>query len=86
MQLNLTNITYAYPGAANAALASTTVTFTKGWTGIVDDNSCGKSTLVRIACGLIAPDAGSVSPALFAVYCEQDSTSEPDTLYDFVAD
>lgn len=86
MQLNLTNITYTYPGAANAALANTTVTFTKGWTGIVGDNGCGKSTLACIACRQIAPDAGSISPALFAVYCEQDSTRKPDMLYDFAAD
>lgn len=86
MQLNLTNITYTYPGAANAALANTTATFTKGWTGIVGDNGCGKSTLARIACRQITPNEGSVSPALFAVYCEQDSTREPEALYDFATD
>ena len=38
MQLNLSNIEYAYPAAAEPALNGVTATFPQGWTGIVGDN------------------------------------------------
>lgn len=83
MQLNLSNIEYCYPQAAEPILRGVTATFPQGWTGVVGDNGCGKTTLARIACGLIQPDAGSVMPALVSAYCAQDATNPPDNLQDF---
>ena len=83
MQLVLSNVTYAYPAAAEAVLRGVTATFPAGWTGIVGDNGCGKTTLALVACGLIAPDHGSVSPRLVCAYCAQDATRPPDNLCDF---
>ena len=83
MQLNLSNIEYCYPQATEPILRGITVAFPQGWTGVVGDNGCGKSTLARIACGQIEPDAGSVSPALVSAYCAQDATNSPHNLQDF---
>ena len=85
MQLNLSNIDYCYPQAQAPILCGITVTFPKGWTGIVGDNGCGKTTLARVACGLIVPDTGSVGPALVSAYCTQDASVPPDNLQDFAA-
>ena len=71
MQLNLNHISYTYPGAASPAIEDVIATFPTGWTGIIGDNGCGKSTLARIAARAIAPDSGTVSPKLFASYCRQ---------------
>ncbi|MBQ6411479.1 MAG: ATP-binding cassette domain-containing protein, partial [Atopobiaceae bacterium] len=71
MQLNLSNIEYCYPQAQAPILRGVTVAFPRGWMGVVGDNGCGKSTLARVACGLIAPDVGSVGPALVSTYCPQ---------------
>lgn len=86
MQLNLSHITYTYPGAALAAVDDVTLTLPQGWTGIIGDNGAGKSTLAHLATGDLTPDAGSVGPRLFAAYCAQDSSVAPGTLYDFAAD
>lgn len=86
MQLNLNHITYTYPGAAAPALADLSATFPAGWTGIIGDNGCGKTTLARIAAGFVKPDGGSVSPKLFGAFCPQDSSIEPEGLADFAAD
>lgn len=86
MQLNLTHISYTYEGAASPALNRVSVTFPQGWTGIIGDNGCGKSTLARVATGLIAPDEGSVAPKLFAAYCPQDTSITPAQLSDLAAD
>ena len=85
MQLNLSNIEYCYPQAEEPILRGVTATFPQGWTGVVGDNGCGKTTLARIACGLITPDSGSVGPSLVSAYCAQDATNPPDSLPDFAA-
>lgn len=86
MQLNLTNISYTYEGAASPALHQVSATFPSGWTGIIGDNGCGKSTFAQVATGQIVPDEGSVAPKLFAAYCPQDTALEPAQLGDFATD
>ena len=66
MVLTLHDIRYTYPGSPAPALDGVSATFPQGWCGIVGDNGCGKSTLARIACGLLAPDSGSAFPRLAA--------------------
>lgn len=83
MQLIISHIRYTYPQAPEPALVDVSATLAEGWCGVVGDNGSGKSTLARIACGLIAPDTGSVSPALPAAYCDQDARVEPTNLADF---
>ena len=83
MQLNLSNISYTYPGAVEPALKNVTATFPQGWTGIVGDNGGGKTTLALVACGLVHPSSGSVSTGLVSRYCAQDATTAPDNLEQF---
>ncbi len=61
MQLALSRVTFTHPAAQDPILNSVTITFPQGWTGLLGDNGCGKSTLARLACGLIEPDSGSVT-------------------------
>ena len=83
MQLNLAHIEYTYPLAAESALRDVTATFPQGWTGLVGDNGSGKTTLALIACNLLHPDNGTVTPTLFSQYCAQDATEAPSNLEDF---
>ena len=83
MQLNLSNINYCYPQAEEPILSGVSVTFPQGWTGVVGDNGCGKTTLARIACSDLVPDAGIVSPRLVSSYCVQDATIPPEALDEF---
>ncbi len=51
MQLLLSHVTFAYPSAQNPVLNNLTVAFPTGWTGLLGDNGCGKTTLARVATG-----------------------------------
>lgn len=86
MQLALTRVTYTHPAAQDPILNNVTIAFPQGWTGLLGDNGCGKSTLARLACGLISPDSGAVSSGLLAVYCPQEADEAPDALADFALD
>ena len=86
MQLTLSGIRYTYPSALEPILNNATISFAEGWTGLLGDNGCGKTTLAKIACGLITPDAGSVSPSLVCLYCAQETEDAPEALYDFASD
>ena len=84
MQITLNDVSYSYPGSTQTVLDGVRAVFPVGWTGIIGNNGCGKSTLVRIATGMLAPDSGTVSPrGLVVAYCEQDATIPPDRLEDF---
>ncbi len=86
MQLVLSHITYTYPAAPAPLLQDVSVTFPRGWTGLLGDNGCGKTTLARIATGEIVPEHGSVTAGLVSVLCAQEVDDEPDGLFDFAAD
>ncbi|MDY4042166.1 MAG: ATP-binding cassette domain-containing protein [Collinsella sp.] len=83
MQLMLNAVSFAYPGAIDPILNGITLAFPRGWTGVLGDNGCGKSTLARIAVGSLAPDTGSVTAGLVSVLCEQETEVPPDALADF---
>lgn len=86
MQLDLSHVSYAYPGASSLALSDVSAVFPQGWTGIIGDNGCGKTTLALIAARLISPDSGSVAPSLFASYCSQDASVAPLNMHELASD
>lgn len=86
MQLMLSGVRYAYPSAREAVLDNVTITFPVGWTALLGDNGCGKTSLARMACGLLVPDAGSVTRGLVCAYVAQDADEPPEGLTDFALD
>lgn len=86
MQLNLTRISFTYPGAIDPALSDISLTFPEGWTGIVGANGSGKSTLAHLAARDFEPDEGFVAPRLSSAYCEQETENIPDRAMDFASD
>ncbi|MFR3451656.1 MAG: ATP-binding cassette domain-containing protein [Collinsella sp.] len=86
MQLALSRVTYTHPAAQDPILNNVIIAFPQGWTGLLGDNGCGKSTLAKIACGLLKPDSGTVSGNLLAAYCPQEADEAPTILADFALD
>lgn len=86
MQLNLSHITFTYPGTFDPVLSDVSLTFPQGWTGIVGANGSGKSTLAKLATRALFPDEGFVSPTLMSAFCEQETEHPPKQGLDFVSD
>lgn len=86
MQLALSRVTYTYPAAQDPILSNVTIAFPQGWTGLLGDNGCGKSTLAKIACGILKPDSGAISGNLLTAYCPQEADEAPEILVDFALD
>lgn len=86
MQLNLNNITYTYDDAVDPVFTSIHIVFPAGWSGVLGDNGCGKTTLALIAAGVLVPDEGTVTPSLCCAYCPQDSSVVPECLEEFALD
>ena len=82
----LRNLSYSYPQATEPLLKQLSVSFHRGFTGVVGPNGVGKSTLLKLLCGELAPESGEVVGAGNAVYCEQRTDEPPSTLGDFLQD
>jgi ATPase subunit of ABC transporter with duplicated ATPase domains len=59
--------------------------FPGGWTGIVGANGVGKTTVAKLAAGLLVPSSGIVrcSGSHSSVFCEQETRRIPDRAEDF---
>lgn len=75
--LDFTGVSFTYPGMTAPLLEDLSCGFPTGWTGIVGANGAGKSTILKLASGLLAPDAGEIRIPGFAIYCEQRTDDVP---------
>ncbi|MDO8151414.1 ABC-F family ATP-binding cassette domain-containing protein [Isoptericola sp. b408] len=73
----LRDLTFTWPDGA-IALDALTGTFPAARTGLVGDNGTGKSTLLRLIAGELAPSSGTVSVAGTAGYVPQRLTLDTD--------
>ncbi|MCD4702428.1 MAG: ATP-binding cassette domain-containing protein, partial [Candidatus Aegiribacteria sp.] len=84
--LRLSNISYTYPGSVQQAVTSVSLNLDSGWTAFAGANGCGKTTVLKLATGLLAPDTGSVVSSGTAVYCSQRTDNPPPYLDEFLFD
>lgn len=59
--IHLQDVSYIYPETRKMALKDISCTFKPGLTAIVGTNGVGKSTLVKLLSGIVAPTLGTIS-------------------------
>ncbi len=84
--LKFSDVSFAYDGMIGNLLEGVDAYFPEGkWTGIVGANGCGKTTLLRLASGELAPSSGRVGSLGKAYYVMQRTDFQPDGFEDFLS-
>jgi ATPase subunit of ABC transporter with duplicated ATPase domains len=76
--LQFHNVSFTYPSAPSSLFTSLSLTFGKGWSGLVGPNGSGKTTLIGLAAGELQPDTGHVRHTGLLVCCPQRSEKPGD--------
>ena len=84
--LRLQQLSFSYESATQPLFTGLDIHFSPGWTGIVGANGVGKSTLLKLATGLLAPQSGAVRASGQAIYCEQRTDDLPSGLFGLLQD
>ena len=71
------NLTFSYAGLSREIFRELSFELSGGWTGIIGRNGVGKSTLLRLAAGVLPPDKGQVILSGSCIYCAQSTEEKP---------
>jgi macrolide transport system ATP-binding/permease protein len=82
--LRFDHVSFSYDAASGPLIADLSAHFPRGWTGIVGANGTGKSTILKLATGLLDPLSGHLRGTGRTVYCEQRTDALPERMEEFV--
>ena len=78
------NVTFVYDSASELLLQDVSFHAARGWSGVVGANGTGKTTLLKLASGLLEPVEGHIERPANALYCSQRTDDIPDKLEELV--
>ncbi|MHC4644637.1 MAG: ATP-binding cassette domain-containing protein [Planctomycetota bacterium] len=71
------NVTFVYDSASEPILQNVSFHAMCGWSGVVGANGTGKTTLLKLASGLLEPLEGHIERPANALYCSLQVRSLP---------
>ncbi len=83
--LKFQNVTFIYESASEPLFQDISLQAASGWTGIVGPNGTGKTTLLKLATGLLEPNAGSVNLYQNSLYCPQRTDDIPERFHELIS-
>ncbi len=81
--LHFKSVSFSYD-SSGPLFDDLSLTFPRGWTGIVGANGAGKSTLLMLATGAYDPKRGRVERPGNALYCPQRTDTAPPDMADLL--
>lgn len=76
--LKFQQVNFTYETAVEPLFQDVSVHLPSGWAGIVGANGAGKTTFLKLATGLLTPNAGMVQTPAKSVYCPQRTDDLPE--------
>jgi macrolide transport system ATP-binding/permease protein len=83
--LKFHNMTFSYDTASEPLFRDVSVHIATGWSGVVGANGVGKTTLLKLATGLLEPEEGHIDRPRRSLYCPQRTDDIPNKLDEFFA-
>lgn len=83
--LNFSQITFSYEMAAAELFHDISFHTAAGWSGIIGGNGTGKTTLLKLAAGILTPDKGKINLPPNSVYCPQRTDDNPNQFRELVS-
>lgn len=82
--VSCTNVTFQYESAERPIIQNLSLTCSPGWTAFIGANGTGKTTVLKIFCGILSAQEGVVSTHLLCSYVDQQTDSIPNMLETFI--
>lgn len=82
--LKFQNVTFLYDSASEPLFRNVSLHVASGWTGVVGPNGTGKTTFLKLATGLLEPNAGFINVCQNSVYCPQRTDDIPDKFNELI--
>jgi len=82
----LRDVSFKFDSSADPLFSGLSVSFSRGFSGIVGANGVGKSTLLQLIAGVFQPEGGVVQAEGKVIYCDQRTDDPPAELSAFLQD
>jgi len=74
------HVSFSYESMTRPLVSDLSFQLGRGWTGIVGANGSGKTTILKLAAGLLKPLVGQIVAPVSAIYCRQRTDDPPTQL------
>ncbi len=82
--LRFSKVSFTYPASNQQVVSDVTLNLDAGWTAFAGANGCGKTTVLKLATGLLEPDIGSIISSDTTIYCPQRTDHPPEYMDEFL--